>query len=88
MKLKLFFIKTNAGYDGYDPVLILAENKEEAEEIYRKCDFNDLAGIANNHTSQQLYGYQTKKEIKAIIGTAGAPIELKKGILWGQYNAG
>jgi len=79
--MKLFFVKGIEEYDEEDPILVLADNKEEAEKLSE--------GEPNR------YGGYTYPEIvfednspRATRGKAGVGYELKKGIIWKQYNAG
>jgi hypothetical protein len=77
--MKLFFVKGEKGYDQENPILVLADNKEEAEAFVKvksttkyEC-FPDI--IFEDNSPDEKY-------------KAGEGYELKKGIIWKQFNAG
>lgn len=80
--MKLFFIKGNDDYDQEDPILVLADTKEEAEKLAKPKEVKSKYfawGFA-----EIIFENNSPKE----KGKAGEGYKLKKGVIWKQFNAG
>jgi hypothetical protein len=59
--MKLYFIKGDDGYDEYDPILVLADSKEEAESFANKKEM--FTDNAPNMKGKAGRAYTLKKEV-------------------------
>lgn len=78
--MKLYFVTGNPGYDREDPILVLADSKEEAESFVKFKDEPHWKKVVGENVFED--------DSPNERGRAGKGHELKKGIIWKQYNAG
>lgn len=67
--MKLFFVRGRDDYDDDNPILVLADTKQEAEALFN---------------SKEMFEDNAPDE----LGKAGKGYNLKKGVIWKQFNAG